>query len=130
MEKQETPWERPDSYRPYLFMRLYAEVATAEQATSLASLLVSQMERCALVQAHNFFPYWKIPAYYGFEFEFAPIDHITAFDCLVALCPTGWVFMGSAPERTGVWNPTAGAVFLAEQVRWANLLFFYKGDRN
>lgn len=119
--------EEREEYRSRLFMRLYAEVETTEQAASLAPLLVLKMEGCAPIQVRSIFPYWKIPVYYGFEFDFHPVgDHTAAFDCVVALSPKGWTFMSSPQDRSAVWNPIPGAVFLAEQVRWANLLFFYK----
>ncbi len=106
-------------------MRLYAEVETVYDAQSLVQIIAPQLHTCAAVVLRKVSPYWKIPCYYGFEFDFTPNStHDAAFDCVVALCPTGWTFMGNPPERCAIWNPSEGAVLLAEQVRWADLDLF------
>jgi hypothetical protein len=111
-----------DGYRPHLFLRLYAEVYTDAEASQLAQTFVSCLQICAPVVLRKISPYWKIPAYYGFEFDFV-LDHRhdEVFDCLINLSPRGWSIMGSPPARSAVWNPSEGAILLTGQVRWANV---------
>ena len=81
---------------------------------------------CSPVTLRSFAPYWKIPEYYGFEFDFMPnCIHNMASDCLVGLCSQGWSFMGMLPERTAVWNHYEGATFITERVQWASIELFY-----
>ena len=112
-----------------LFLRLYAEIETIYQARSLAQKLIIELKTCSPVVLHRFFKYWKIPTYYGFEFDFYPdASYEEAFDCIIALSPDDWSLTASMTERSSAWTLKRGGIFLADQVRWANLELFY--DRN
>ncbi len=109
-------------HKPYLYIKLYAEVESENEANLLAEDLLPKLENCAPVALRSVLPYWKIPAYYGFLFDFAPHGtYRDTFNCLVALSLKGWSFSGSLPGREAIWNPKEGAVFLHEAVRWVHV---------
>jgi hypothetical protein len=115
-----------DQYELRLFLRLYAEVETKVEADALAQGCLEQLQIYAPITLGKVVPYWKIPEYYRVEIDFIPGPQATeVFDCVIALCPQGWTFTSSPPERSGVWNPVNGSVLLNERVKWANLELFY-----
>jgi len=112
--------------QPALTVCLYATCGSDAEAQELAETFLKRLIICAPVRLLSFEPYWRIPAYYGFLFEFTPTGtYKTAFDCLVSLSPQAWSFSGSPPARNAVWNPLDGSVLLTEQVRWGHIELSY-----
>ena len=48
-----------DGCRPYLFLRLYAEIGTDTEANQLAQTFGAQLQICAPVVLRNIYPYWN-----------------------------------------------------------------------
>jgi len=114
-----------------LLLRLYAELADAEEAEQLRCAITPQIEAHARIEEHESEPYWKIPAYYGLTLRLRPYgDPSMAFDNLVALSASGWTFSGGPlpHARDAVWNPSPGADFLSPKVKWAHLDLWYSQD--
>lgn len=114
--------QSPNDINQQLCLHLYAEVEDELDAKALVVRLTEKLTCCAPVVALGFSQYWKIPEYYGFEFDFGIQSNPDAvFDCIVALSPGDWLFSGAEPERTAIWNAIEGSTFLSEEVRWAAL---------
>jgi hypothetical protein len=118
-----------DGYQPHLFLRIYAEVGSANEAAELVPALVGVLEDRAEVRFQGYSQYWKIPAYYGFDFDVSPGDEPNVvFDQVVALAMRGWTLMAGHFSRSAVWNPVEGTILLAPAVRWANLELWYASE--
>lgn len=103
---------------PKVFMHLYAEISSSEEAEHLAQKLLTIVQSYAPVTLEKPYPYWKIPEYYGFEFDLAPNNaYQEVFDALVALIPLNGDICSGFPGEWATWQQRNDLIFLAEQVR-------------
>lgn len=103
-----------------LFLRIYAHCSGDEQAAAINNRLISRLDTHGPVQSVRPYPYWKIPAYYGFEFELAG-NTLEDYEAIVALAHDGWDHRLTERDRTSVWNHSADSTFLVPEAAWAEI---------
>jgi aryl-alcohol dehydrogenase-like predicted oxidoreductase len=108
---------------PRIFLRIFVEVPNANAAAAVAERVRSSVSACCPIRKQNVQQYWKIPEYFGIDFDFEPPGDVnTTFQNLMATLATGWkVRWLGEPDQWAVWNPAQNANFILPEVRWANL---------
>ena len=104
-----------------LMVRALAECASSESAAVLSPRLLAATARWAGVESSPPERYGKMPELYEFTLLLSPSSHET-FDEVVASVNAGWKHGAPDDDRSSVWNRESGAVFLAPEVRWAEVL--------
>jgi hypothetical protein len=113
-----------------VFVHLYAEIGSSEEAEFLGQKLLAILQAYAPVTLKQPYQYWKIPEYYGLEFDFAPDgSYRETFDALVALIPRNGDILSGFPGESATWQQTDSSVFLAEQVRWVHILLITEEEQ-
>jgi hypothetical protein len=103
-----------------LFLRIYAHCSSDDQAAAINNRLISRLHTHGPVQSARPYPYWKIPAYYGFEFDLEG-NTLEDYEAIVAMAHDGWEHRRTEHDRTSVWNHSADSTFLVPEAAWAEI---------
>ena len=104
-----------------LLLLVYAEAPDYAAAERVQHHIQKELRaRGITAQPTGIRPYWKIPTYYGLNWQIDG-NAQTAFDAMVSLAPSGWTFAGDAKEPEAFWNHAENAPPLfTPEVRWAH----------
>lgn len=98
------------------------EVSAAREAEQVCARVKPLLESFGHIDEVTIQPYWKIAEYYEIIVHISPRGDLeSAFDRIVAYAVDGWRHGPPGPERWSVWNAETDTVFLAPEVRWANI---------
>jgi len=112
-----------------ILLRLFAEVPdTAAAAVTARSVQRKVAAHGRVCRAYTK-QYWKIEGYFEVCFDLDTGERTAAaFEGLLTALGTGWeVHRFPDGVNWAVWNPSATAVFMLPEVRWANLECYAEG---
>jgi hypothetical protein len=103
-------------------LRLYMEVDSEAIAQQRASEILEILGVFAPIEEWQIEPYWKIESYYGLTVRFTEVrDSEQLFYTSLDLASDGWTLRNMDSDPDAIWTPTGTAVFLANEVKWADL---------
>ncbi len=103
-----------------LFLRVFADCQTTEDAASLQSQLLAALGQWRPRPRAEPQQYWKMPQYFEFTYNLVPPSQ-EALEAIHSQAQTGWHDTHSLGEHSCVWNRTPGTQFLVPAVAWAEL---------
>ena len=103
-----------------LFLRLYADCETGEQARDIAGRICLALHH---LSPSEFAPpnrYWKTPRQFEFTYTLRPANGLS-LSSIIEATSGGWSRQEAGEEESAVWNRQADLVFLVPEVSWGNV---------
>ncbi|MEK8034915.1 hypothetical protein AACH06_29215 [Ideonella sp. DXS29W] len=103
-----------------LFLRLFADCETEEQAQAIADRVGLSLHRLA---PREFAPpkrYWKISSQFEFTFTLESPTSLS-FKSIIEASSGGWAHQETGVEMLAIWSRHGDHVFLTPEVGWANV---------
>ena len=103
-----------------LFLRLYVNCESADDASSMDGRLMAQLSRFSPEPHAEPRRYWKMPEMFEFTYRLSPACATTVGE-FVARSSGGWSHSTAGNESSSVWNRQSDHVLLVPEVAWAHL---------
>jgi len=103
-----------------LFLRLYADCESEEQAQLIAGrvcLALSHFSPSAFAPPK---PYWKLVDQYEFTYTLQP-PTVQSFGSLIEESSGGWSQQVAGVEASAIWRRQGDHILLVPEVSWANV---------
>lgn len=105
----------------HLFLRLFVEAASEEEARALAFRLRNVLAALSgTVEIDTVRPYWKIPEYQEVTLRIEVRGELAGiFSSVLGVLGAGWVEQQA--DREAIWDSKVASAFVEPAVRWAHL---------
>jgi hypothetical protein len=103
-----------------LFLRLYADCESQEQAKSIDDRIRLALSHLSASQFAPFKPYWKIPSQFEFTYTLEPAT-TRSFESIIAASSGGWSRQLSEASASAVWNRQSDHILLVPEASWGNV---------
>jgi hypothetical protein len=103
-----------------LFLRLYADCETSEQAQGIAGRICLALHHLSPSELAPPTPYWKVSHQFEFTYTLKPPTSLS-FRSIIEASSGGWSQQEAGLEESAVWSRQGDLVFIEPEVNWANV---------
>jgi hypothetical protein len=103
-----------------LFLRAFAKCEDNSTADEISARIKNTLAKYRPIPAMPPKRYYKIPEWFEFTYVLEPATAIS-FSHVVANVKSGWVHHSDEFDRSSIWIQEGADVFLAPEVKWAEL---------